>query len=164
MSESLPPAAGQSRQRKHRAEKEPQHPGGAKEGLAPGRTPSLPQAGGSSRAQAPPHPTAPGRPDRDRQKSLPSRDRVAVAILTCSDQPTAHRQRVWEKDIGEGRDSPGQPGHVTQSPCWLLGHLPRNPEHCSQTRQRKPIIFSSRWDEEAPTRFWDHSGLQLQTE
>lgn len=59
------------------------------------------------------HSAAPGQPDRDRQKSLPSGDRVAVAILTCSEQahsgeaagdPAALR----EKGVGEGM-SPSLP-------------------------------------------------------
>lgn len=53
---------------------------------------------------------------------------MAVAILTCSEQPTAHRQRVWEKDIGEGRDSPGQPWacHPVSMPAsWTPAPEPR---------------------------------------
>lgn len=187
VSENLAPAAGHSRRQKQRAEKgceawgtrvTPQARAGAttprtKEGLAPSRTPSLPQPGGSGRAQAPIRSWSPHSPwtaDRDRQK-VPTLEgqgarrhfnllRAAHGREAAGDLPPLCGRRI----LGREGVHLGSPGHVTLSSCWLLGHLPQNPEHCSQTRQRKPIIFSSRWDEEALTRFWVHSVLQLPTE
>lgn len=103
-SAGLPPVARRSWRRKggkHRAEKgceetEPPPPRSAEQGAraAPAGHPASlrPGCGGSGRAPAPAHPGAPGRPGRATQKLLPSRDRVAVAILTCLEQ--AHRREA----------------------------------------------------------------------
>lgn len=107
-STGLPPVAGRSWRRKggkHRAEKGCEEWGTPATPQCPSREPEQPRQGTqppSGRAAAaaavprllpvPAHPGAPGRPGRATQKLLPSRDRVAVAILTCLEQ--AHRREA----------------------------------------------------------------------
>lgn len=64
-----------------------QHPGPKRRWLLAGHPASLSRAVASPRLPpVPGDPAAPGQPDRDTQKPLPSRGRAAVAILTCSEQ------------------------------------------------------------------------------
>lgn len=64
-----------------------QHPGPKRRWLLAGHPASLSRAVASPRLPpVPDDPAAPGQPDRDTQKPLPSRGRAAVAILTCSEQ------------------------------------------------------------------------------
>lgn len=169
----LPPAAGRSwrwKGGKLRAEKgceewgtrvTPQCRAGASaapgEALAPGRAPSLPPAAPRlppALPRAPSSRAGPGRSCCLRGTGWPS------PFYPAPSRPTGERQRVIVrrsaelrgKDTGEGRVHPHSPRHVTQPSCWLPGHQPRVPAHRSQTRQRKPIISSCRWDKEVPTR------------